>query len=279
MTHQPVHYLTALLTLLGGLLLTGCGGSGAGNAPTPAPETLVTDAAYFDGVNDYMLRGGDLTGAADSKTGIFSAWVRLDAGDGTDRALIEGQLDATHACRIRQQANNKFGIVLTPIAGLDSTTGIYMQTANTYLATATWRHVLMSWNLGTVASHIYINDVSDKVVVYSGDALGDYTHDNWSVGATKTGTLKLNGSLAEVYFAPGQYLDFSIEANRRKFITAAGKPVHLGADGSLPTGTAPIIYHHLDDGEAVANFANNRGIGGNFTITGALGTAPTSPTD
>ena len=77
-----------------------------------------------------------------------------------------------------------------------------------------------------------------------------------------------NGALAEVYFAPGQYLYFSIASNRRKFISRTGKPVHLGTTGMLPTGTAPLVYHHLDDAEAVANFATNRGTGGNFTITG-----------
>jgi hypothetical protein len=39
------------------------------------------------------------------------------------------------------------------------------------------------------------------------------------------------------------------------------------------------MYHHLDNGEAVANFATNRGTGGNFTITGTLDTASTSPSD
>ena len=35
--------------------------------------------------------------------------------------------------------------------------------------------------------------------------------------------------LAEVWIAPGQYIDLSIESNRRKFITAGSKPVELGA--------------------------------------------------
>ena len=90
---------------------------------------------------------------------------------------------------------------------------------------------------------------------------------------------KLKGFFAEVSFAFGQSLDFSIVSNRRKFLSAGGKPVFLGADGSLPTGTAPIIYQHLDDGEAVANFATNRGTGGDFTITGTLDTGSTSPSD
>jgi hypothetical protein len=241
--------------------------------------TLIADAADFDGTNDYILKGSGLTGAVDSKTGIFSAWMRIDGGDGADQALLEGYTSGSLNLRIRRQANNKFGFILTPNTGGDGINGIYMQTVNTYLASATWLHVLMSWDLGAVVSHMYINDVSDKAVSYIGDALGDYTHTAWGLMSGSSGLPFFNGCAAEFYFAPNQYLDFSIEANRRKFITTSGKPAYLGADGSIPTGTAPIMYHHLDNGEAVANFATNRGTGGNFTITGTLDTASTSPTD
>jgi hypothetical protein len=129
------------------------------------------------------------------------------------------------------------------------------------------------------ANHLYINDVDDENVLTFTDDTLDYTGGDWSVGARPSGNLKFDGCLSEFYFAPGQYLDFSLVANRRKFISPTGKPVQLGLTGSLPTGTAPLMYHHLDDGEAVANFATNRGTGGNFTITGTLDTAASSPSD
>lgn len=40
-----------------------------------------------------------------------------------------------------------------------------------------------------------------------------------------------------------------------------------------------IIYFHLDPAEAPADFATNRGTGGNFSITGALTAGSTSPSD
>jgi len=67
----------------------------------------------------------------------------------------------------------------------------------------------------------------------------------------------------------------SIEANRRKFIDAIGKPVFLGSDGSLPTGVAPAMFF---SGDSTA-FATNRGTGGPFTLTGSLTNASTSPSD
>jgi hypothetical protein len=66
---------------------------------------------------------------------------------------------------------------------------------------------------------------------------------------------------------------------RQRFISADGKPVTLGPDGRLATGNVPLVYQHLADAESVANFATNRGGGGNFAITGALATASTSPSD
>ena len=239
-------------------------------------ETLaIVDAADFDGTNDSMARGGGLTGAADSKLGIFSAWLRLDGGDGASQYLIEG----SNAAAVLRASDNKFQIIMTSPA---PATVLNIKTVNTYLASSTWLHILSSWDMGTVgARHLYINDVSDLAVTTFTDALCDYTVADWMTGSIASGgpAFRVNGCLAEFYFATGQYLDFSVTANRRKFISAAGKPVALGATGSFPTGTTPILLHHLDDGEAVANFATNRGSGGSFTITGTLDTASTSPSD
>ena len=54
-----------------------------------------------------------------------------------------------------------------------------------------------------------------------------------------------------------------MKENRRKFISAAGRPVNLGANGSGPTGNQPIIYCPTGDG------TNNLGYGGNFSANGS----------
>jgi len=72
-----------------------------------------------------------------------------------------------------------------------------------------------------------------------------------------------------------EFVDLSIEANRRKFIDAIGKPVDLGVDGSTPTGTAPLIFL---SGTTI-DWHTNKGSGGGFTEVGALTTATTSPSD
>lgn len=84
---------------------------------------------------------------------------------------------------------------------------------------------------------------------------------------------------ADYWMAIGQNLfdgsgDIPV-ATRRKFVSAANKPVYLGADGSIPTGIAPTIFFSGDS----ASFGTNRGTGGAFTQTGSLTNASTSPSD
>ena len=236
------------------------------------------DAADFDGTNDYMLRGGDLTGSADGKKGLLSAWIRLDGGDGVAKAILgNGGGSSFLGLQILRLSTNKFSIIcrnsgLTQILNLAS--------VSTYVASVAWIHVLASWDLATPgACHLYINDIENLDLATFTDDTIDYTQTQWSVGALPNGGSKIDACFAEMVFYQGTYLDFSIVANRRKFISPSRRPMPLGATGSLPTGTAPIIYQHLDDGEAVANFATNRGTGGDFTITGTLDTASTSPSD
>ena len=241
---------------------------------TYANPMIVCDSADFDGTDDFLTRTTGLTGAVDSKSGIFSCWYRIDGGNATERYLFINGVDSF---RVGHFSDNLIYVIGRTVGGV----GILIQTTSSAFVTgAAWIHVLASWDLAIGAFHLYVNDVSD---VAGGGTLTDdtidYTVASWGLGAAASGSNKLNGVLADLYFAPGQYLDFSNPYFRRKFISASGKPVHLGTTGALPTGTAPIVYQHLDDGEAVANFATNRGTGGDFTINGTLTTGSTSPSD
>lgn len=227
------------------------------------------DAADFDGTNDYMSRGADLSGNADGKTGTVSFWFRMDGGNGAAQYLLS---NSTDRFLILRQTNN----TLT-VAGKDSADAVRMlaDTTATFTAGATWNHIAVSWDLAAgPAIQMYLNGVSHGSVS-GADANIDYTAADWTVGAAGGGN-KFNGCMAEIWFSKTR---IDLSTGIKKFRSAGGKPVHLGATGALPTGTAPIVYLHLDDGEAVANFATNRGTGGNFTITGTLDTASTSPSD
>lgn len=235
------------------------------------PVEIVVDAADFDGSSDYMTRGADFTSNADSKKGIFSGWFRIDGGDGTLRRILTSQ---NFRFVVVMQTSNPFVIAFSNSSG----TTLLNMTSSAFTAGASWRHLLASWDMGAGATHLYVDGVSDKAIVTGPtDDTIDYTDSDWRVGASPSATQLWNGAMAEVYFAPGQYLDFSKTKNVRKFRSADGKPVFLGSDGRKPTGAAPIMYLHLADAETVSNFATNRGTGGNFSITGTLDTASSSP--
>lgn len=120
--------------------------------------------------------------------------------------------------------------------------------------------------------------VDDTDITVPGNALGigfDIVIDSKEVYVGGYDGAGIKMDVADFWCAPSQFIDFTIEANRRKFIDAAGKPVDLGADGSTPTGTAPAIFFSGDH----ATFGTNKGTGGSFTLTGTLTDATTSPND
>jgi hypothetical protein len=240
-------------------------------------QTLSTvDSADFDGTNDVMTSGAALTGIADSKSGILSLWCRIDAQDGATRRIFS--CATVQACQFNIISSNLFELICQNSVPANV---LRFLSSTAYTAGATWLHILLSWNLAVAGSgRLYVNDVSDKnEVTYTDDTINYEGATNWSIGASTGGANDFDGCLAEVYFAPGQYLDFDIVANRRRFISANGKPVWLGADGAIATGTAPIVYQRVADGAAVATFATNLGTGDDYAITGTLETGSSSPSD
>lgn len=249
----------------------------AGGAQPP----IVVDGADFDGTNDYLTRGSDLSGNADGKVGLASFFFRIDGGDGTQFRFIYTASSVGGAAAsgfgIQRTSSNKLQVI-----GSNSTPSIilsFLSTINVQ-AGAQWKHCLASWDMTSPPKrHLYIDDANViSPATHTNDTI-EYTKEDWSVGAGADGGQKFSGCLAEFYFNTQQYLDLSLLGNRRKFIDHNLRPVFLGADGSVPTGTPPLIYLHLDDGEAADNFAINRGTGGNFTVNGALATASNSPSD
>jgi hypothetical protein len=77
-----------------------------------------------------------------------------------------------------------------------------------------------------------------------------------------------------VYFNVGEYLDLTVLANRWVFRHPNGQPANIGADGSLATGTQPILYM-----AEVGSTFTNLGSGGAFADVGAPALSADSPKD
>jgi hypothetical protein len=92
--------------------------------------------------------------------------------------------------------------------------------------------------------------------------------------------------MAEFYFNPGVFIDFSNPANRSKFHDPHPRPTDLGTTGQLPTGTAPLVYLSLPIGDSTANdfLINVSGHGTMMLISRdghgvGYGPSPTHPSD
>lgn len=232
-------------------------------------------AVSFDGANDYLTRGAGYTGAADSKKGTVSFWIKLNSSGNGVRQKILGCSD--NDAYIERQSDNTFRLRMEATSGGAS---VDAETSGTYTDADGWLNLLASWDAELSLCHLYINDTDDLAASPSFNNTNiDYTHAEETVGALDGGGRELDADLAEVYFNIAEYIDLSVESNRRKFITTEGKPSNLGSDGSTPTGTAPILYLSLAAAAAVNTFATNKGAGGGMSITGTLTEASTSPSD
>lgn len=140
--------------------------------------------------------------------------------------------------------------------------------ANSVVKASGWVHVLASWDLSAAGRrYIYISDSDQTNEVTFLDSTLDYTKSNHSFGADVSGNGKLNALVCECYLAlSNAWFDITTEANRRYFITAAGKPANLPAAIAAVSVPAPAVYFN----QQYNSFETNQGGGGDYTVTGAL---------
>jgi len=233
----------------------------------------VVDAVDFDGTNDFLTRGADLTGNGDGQQATVSVWFRLDGGDGSG-LLLYSQDGATENVLTRKSGNNRLRTIFRDTGG---TIEQEFQTTPSFTASATWHHVIFAFDLSVPVCKIFVDDaaITLSVNTCNSDTI-NFTQPDHIIGALTTGgSSKFNGCLSELYVNLSAYVDIGVTAERRKFVTVNNKPVDPGSDGSIPTGTSPIIYLNGDS----TDFETNQGTGGNFSVTGALTACSTSPSD
>ena len=219
-------------------------------------------ATDFDGTDDFLETGADLSGIADGKTGTLSTWVNLDS-------VAAAQV---HLCNVVGSASRFLfhQSVALPArlsivgVGTDAANKLVM-TNNTNLTTATWYHLLASWDLASAIGNLYINGSSDLAAgAVLTNANIDYTGTNWRAGTYYDASRDYNGRMSAVYFST-RYLDITSAPIRKRFFAAALKPGILGLRGQLADGQIPLIW--MPDGKT------NMGTGGVFSPSGGLAAA------
>ena len=230
------------------------GGSGS--------SVVVPEGVDFDGVSDYLSRSSDLVGNVDSKTFTFSAWVYRVTS--SQQVIISSYTSGVgEGIHIYISSGNQLYINCYNSSG----TAIVVGYSQSILTSNTFFNILISLDTSSQGnSRLYINDIQSSITWTTfTNSFIDCTKPNHSVSSSTTGTNKLKGRLSNL-FIDYTYRDLSIEANRRLFITAEGKPT--------PTGTLkalnPILYLPMKD-NATAHI--NEGTGGNFTLNGTIATS------
>lgn len=207
----------------------------------------------------YLTRGADLTGNADGKLFIFSAYFHIRGGDSTDIVLCaNGTLGAARFSLRRANSN------LIRCRG--KTTGdvqtLLLTSTNTYTTTSNpgRHHLLITANVGVAgAAHLYVDGVEEAVVETFSDNNIDFTGSNFSIGSDTVGAYKFVGCLGQVYVNLAEYDNTPTDYYNNGY-------VDFGATGSGPTGTQPIVFLN----NALSTWQENLGSGGNFTENGTL---------
>jgi hypothetical protein len=220
-------------------------------------------ASVFDGTNDYMKRGGKLTGATKEAQGTFSIFIKVSS---VDAGLNLVQNDSSR-CQISLQAGGTINLRLRSdadvnIASIYSNNNIIAGLLNT------WIHLAATWDGGVPSAAMYINGALQTGTIIKNLGQVDYTSDGeFAICGGWTGSNLFNGEVCELYINNRTWTDLS--SNLTLFRTTGNKPA-----GVLTSvlATSPIVYLK----NPYDSFGTNSGTGGNFTVTGVLtqGTPP-----
>jgi len=229
------------------------------HGPAGGGSSYTAYAVGFDGSTTYLANGADFTDDADSKLGTLSVWFKVLGGDGAVKIIFQNDLNFIQIAKLVANTIQVYGKNGTDVR-------VKMATTATYAAGSGWHHFLACWDTGTVgARHIYVDGIEDTSVTTFADGTIDYTRIDYAVGATPDGVAPFNGEMCELWWAPGAYIN-----DASKF-ASGGKPISLGADGSLP-GATPILYLK----NPYSTWQENQGTGEGMSVYGALteGTPP-----
>lgn len=240
----------------------------------PAPA-----GGNFDGTTTYLERTSTIYGS-DSSQGVLALWVNT------------GSLSAAQCAFFGYGTGNGFigvnifttGIINVIVSKTNTASDRISMNSNTAYTINSWIYLLASWDTnfsgGSRLTNLFINGINDKNLIQDTGSAFNFPYSgatHWRIGAQDPffagGNEYFKGNLSSVYFAPGTYIDVSVVSNRRKFISATKRPVFLGANGSLPTGSVPALFMQ----GVGTGFNVNSGTGGNFTTTGTLTTPTTTP--
>lgn len=279
-------YPFAQMGVLGSLGSLGGRGTGEGIG-TGTSASFQTYAVTLNGIADFFSKDGNLSGLPGSaSTLLMYVWAKHRFFTKNNQIYFSSEGNYQAVARGPDTVLNIASIFL-----LDDFAGYIAANGSQTISANVWNLFALSVDISNMASptvQMLLNNTLDPSVVLDNNLtstnfkLGSYA--NWNVGAGDSGSDPVGGDIAMFYLKyGGSFFDLSVTANKRKIITAGGKPVNPGSDGSAVTGSAPQIYMYqstLSFTDPI-DFVNNRGVGGAtppiFFTVGSPDIAPTNP--
>ena len=220
-------------------------------------------SAKFNGSTGYLSTSTALTGNSNSKkiTIVFA----VNPSSMTDGSIFG--FDSYRQYLYRSTSGTGLGWTVTDSSGSNLLATTSYSIAD-YSGVGIWDIYLMSCDIGSSIARVYKNGVATGTFTFNPSGTPDYASKRIAIGSGEVPAPSdpINGSIGMFYFAT-DYIDFSQESNRLKFVDALGYPVDLTTQiegGDIPT---PLIHMKFED---TTSLGTNSGSGGDFTVNGTV---------
>lgn len=215
-----------------------------GGSPPSAPS-FTAYTAVFDG-SDAVRYAGIANNVVDGKTFTISIWVNFEGSDGVAKHIWEIASTASPRLSLVKGTDNYIYINGYSSGG---TLRLQVRTTSTFTAASGgwdgdgWHHAFICMNTANAAQcKIYINGVEEGVILTRDSSadldLAPSSGPRYCVGSSggDTAGLRLNAALAELVF-------YDTFHDIPTAFYSGTNPADLGANGSVPTGSAPDFYY------------------------------------
>jgi len=203
----------------------------------------------FNGTTSYFTILDDFTDNFETYPNDITCvwWMKNNGGNVAQPILgiVQGTNDAD-GFRIEQIATGSQSYALRIRTGKDSggTEQVFETTNNTIPPAGSVDCYMISTDRANAAISVYRNDTAITTTRTS-TTNNDFDHGAGylSVGryAPNLSAVHFDGCMARIWIDQ-RTVDFSVTANRRKFINAVGQRIDYGTNGEIPFGSTPKIY-------------------------------------
>lgn len=231
------------------------------------------NAAYsdLDGSADYLSRTSVLSGVSNSKQVTLAFSIAQDQSTIRNTVLHLAGTGVYFRCYMS---------TILQINAYHNTTPPINFTVNNFTPIIGRNyHIVLSFDLSDSNTlKLYINGVSFQANItnYNDIVIPFSSYSTLYIGLEPAAQY-CNGRLGNIYFNTS-YIDLSDSDNLSKFCVGTGidcKPVNLGVNGELPTGSPPLIYLPMYANSAGKNY----GTGGDFTVNSGPFTGSRGPNE